>query len=314
MYHYMLRRYLDPAFGKWALADIREKHIRAWRKQQLDSRASQTSVAKAYRLFKAIMNTAVDDGLIRRNPCRIKGAGLDRSPERPILTMRQVFDLAGVVAPRYRTLVLLATFASLRWGELAALRRKDIDLDAGTVRIERSLTELVGGGYHFGQPKSAAGRRAVALPDIIVPDLTWHLARFTADDDDALVFTSQAGMPLHHANFRRRYWLPALTKAGLAGVHFHHLRHTGNDFAAATGATLREMMDRMGHSSTRAALIYMHGSEIRQRQIANTLSELAQQGDHRPALRPGIIGHAAGTEAEAPLGIMREMAGGPRWT
>jgi integrase len=66
-------------------------------------------------------------------------------------------------------------------------------------------------------------------------------------------------------------------KLGLTGVHFHDLRHTGNDFAAGTGATLREMMDRMGHSSTRAALIYMHGSDARQRQIADSLSELARQ-------------------------------------
>lgn len=185
--------------------------------------------------------------------------------------------LATVGLPGYRALVLLATFGSLRFGELAALRRKDIDLDAGVVRIERSLTELTGGGYHFGPPKSAAGRRVVAIPDIITPDLSWHLARFTADDDDALVFTSPTGQPLRHGNFRRRVWLPALTKAGLTGVHFHDLRHTGNDFAAGTGATLREMMDRMGHSSTRAALIYMHASDARQRQIADSLSELARQ-------------------------------------
>lgn len=277
MYRYMLRRYLDPAFGKWAVTDIREGHVRTWRKQQLDAGASPTSLAKAYRLLKATMNTAVDDGLIRRNPCRIKGAGSDRSPERQVLTMHQVFELADVIAPRYRALVLLATFASLRWGELAALRRKDIDLDAGVVRVERSLTELAGGGYHFGPPKSVAGRRVVALADVITPDLTCHLARFAADDDDGLVFTSPTGQPLRHGNFRRRCWLPALTKAGLTGMHFHDLRHTGNDFAAGTGATLREMMDRMGHSSTRAALIYMHGSDARQRQIADSLSKLARQ-------------------------------------
>jgi integrase len=110
----------------------------------LDSGVSTVSAAKAYRLLKAIMNTAVDDGLIRRNPCRIKGAAQDRSPERRALTVRQVFDLADAIDPRYRALILLAVFASLRWGELAALRRTDIDLDAGTVRIARSLNELPG--------------------------------------------------------------------------------------------------------------------------------------------------------------------------
>lgn len=89
------------------------------------------TVAKAYRLLRAILNTAVEDGLIRRNPCRIKGAGIERSPDRPVLTVTQVYALADAIGPRYRVLVLLATFASLRWGELAALRRYDVDLDSG---------------------------------------------------------------------------------------------------------------------------------------------------------------------------------------
>ncbi len=70
--------------------------------------------------------------MIRRNPCRIKGAGQEKSPERPVLTIRQVFALAAAIEPRYRALVLLAVFASLRWGELAALRRGHIDLASGT--------------------------------------------------------------------------------------------------------------------------------------------------------------------------------------
>jgi integrase len=77
------------------------------------------------------MNTAVDDGLIRRNPCRIKGAGSEDSPERPVLTVRQVYALADAVGPRYRALILLATFTSLRWAELAALTPHDIDAASG---------------------------------------------------------------------------------------------------------------------------------------------------------------------------------------
>jgi hypothetical protein len=69
------------------------------------------TVAKAYRLFKAILSTAVDDGLIRRNPCRIKGAGQERSPERPVLTMRQVFDLADRTASAWES-------AGADWGPL----------------------------------------------------------------------------------------------------------------------------------------------------------------------------------------------------
>ena len=106
------------------------------------------------------------------------------------------------------------------------------------------------------------------------------------------MFTSPSGQPLQHENFRCRYWLPALKQAGLADLHFHDLRHTGNTLAATAGATLRELMDRMGHDSERAALIYLHGSDARQQAIADTLSQLARDELNRakqpsPAGLPG---------------------------
>jgi integrase len=298
VYRYVLRRHLIPALGPRPVADIREAHVRRWRKGLLDAGVSPTSVAKAYRLLKTILNTAVDDGTIRRNPCRIRGAAQDRSPERTVLTLRQVGQLAEAIHPRYRALVLLAVFGSLRWGELAALRRGDLDLELCTVRVERSLSELPGSGFFYGPPKSAAGRRVVAFPDMIRADLTRHLAAFASPGDDALIFTSPTGAPLRHGNFRCRYWLPALVRCGLTTIHFHDLRHTGNTLTAGTGATLRELMDRMGHSSTRAALIYLHGSDARQREIAASLGKLAgkELKGRRRASRKAPNGEASGTQ------------------
>jgi integrase len=169
-------------------------------------------------------------------------------------------------------MVLLTVFASLRWGELAALRRYDIDLEAATVRIARQLSEL-GGVLSFSPPKTNAGLRTVIIPDVIMPELTSHLDRFTDPAEDALIFTSPEGAPLRHSNFRRRVWLPALKAAGLSPIHFHDLRHTGNDLAADTGASLRELMDRMGHSTSRAAMIYLHSKDERQRAIADAISK-----------------------------------------
>ena len=275
-YRSVLSRHLLPAFGAHAVGDIREPHVRRWRKSLADGGVGQPTMAKAYVLLKAILSTVVDDGMIRRNPCRIRGFSAGQSPERPLITMRQVFELAAAINPRYRALVLLAAFGSLRWGELTALRRIDLDLDARTVRVERSLTSLPGGGHAFGPPKSAAGRRTVVIPAVIVPELVRHLEQFPAVGDD-LVFTGQGGEPLHHGNFRRRVWLPAVAAAGLPGIHLHDLRHAGNTFTANAGANLRELMQRMGHSSTRAALIYLHGGDQRQRTIADTVSDMAQQ-------------------------------------
>jgi integrase len=134
------------------------------RKSLVDAGTGEVTVAKAYRLLKAILNTAVDDGLIRRNPCRIKGAGQERSPERPVLTIRQAFGLADAIDQRYRALILLAVFGSLRWGELAALRQRHIDPATGTLRVEVSVVELVDGSLVTGPPKSTAGKRIVFLP------------------------------------------------------------------------------------------------------------------------------------------------------
>jgi hypothetical protein len=136
-------------------AEIKDAHVRSWRKKLLDSGVSTVTTAKAYRLLKAILNTAVDDGIIRRNPCRIKGAGQEASAERPVLTIAEVYALADAINPRYRALVLLGTFASLRWAELAALQPSDIDLELWTIRVDRQLIEQLGGGSPSGRPSPA---------------------------------------------------------------------------------------------------------------------------------------------------------------
>jgi hypothetical protein len=125
---------------------------------------------------------------------------------------------------------------------------------------DADLTELPGGRYQFGPPKSEAGRRVVAFPVAIVPDLTWHLARFTMAGDDSLVFTSPTGAPLRHGNFRRRDWLTARKAAVVADIHFHDLRHTGNHLTAEAGATLRELVGPDGplHRPYRSGLPARH--------------------------------------------------------
>jgi integrase len=69
--------------------------------------------------------------------------------------------------------------------------------------------------------------------------------------EDGLLFTSPEGKTLRYDNFRHRVWYPALAAAGIPRIHFHDPRHTGNQLAADAGASLRELMDRMGHSTAR---------------------------------------------------------------
>jgi integrase len=232
-------------------------------------------VAKAYRLLKAIMTTAVDDQLIRTNPCRIKGAGEEKSPERPVLPLSQVFVLADAFADHhYRLLVLLAVFSSLRWGELAALRRRHIDTTASLIRIEVAVVELTNGALVTGLPKSEAGVRWVSIPPFLLFDVIGHLEQFTGSAENCLVFTGPKGAQLRRSNFTRQ-WRKALEAAGMTGIHFHDLRHTGNTPADEAGGSLRELMDRMGHSTTRAALIYQHRTSLRDKVIADEIDRRA---------------------------------------
>src|SRR5580704_17584093 len=110
-----MRAHSQEAFGSTTIAGITEADVRRWRADMLSAGVTPVTAAKAYRLLRAIMATAVDDGLIRRNPCRIKGASVEKSPERPVLTIGEVYALADAIGPRYRALILLACFCSLRW-------------------------------------------------------------------------------------------------------------------------------------------------------------------------------------------------------
>jgi len=264
-----------------SIGDIRQEHVRAWRAAELKTGPQHNppfgpvTVAKAYRLLRAILNTAVADKRIRENPCQIKGADKESSPERPVLSVPEVYRLADAIAPRYRALVLLATFGNMRWGELAGLRRRYLDLDGRCVRIVETVYEF--GQLVKGTPKSEASKRKTTLPELIMPELRRHLEMYSAPGPDGFVFVGVKGGQLRRSNFSKP-WARALAKAGLPGdLHVHDLRHTGNTLASEAGASLGELMNRMGHSSTRAARIYLHTREEREQQLAATLDKMARR-------------------------------------
>jgi integrase len=271
------RLHIVPFLGAKPVGEMSTELVRWWRAALLSEGRTEIRVAKAYKLLRSIMYTAVDDGRAKRNPCRIKGADQEHSPERPIATVVEVFALADVMTPRFRVFVLAAAFTGLRWGELIALRRRDIDLDKPAVRVPRKLAQLNSGAIVEGPTKSAAGVRTVALPDLILADLRSHLDEHVQAGPDALVFVGEKGAVLKRGNWRRSVkWAESVKKAGLPeGFRFHDLRHTGNHLAAAAGASTRELMHRMGHGSTRAALIYQHATSDRDLEIAKELSRRA---------------------------------------
>ncbi len=178
---------------------------------------------------------------------------------------------------RYKALILLAAFASLRWGEVTALRRSDLDVTAGTVRVQVAFIERSNGQMIVGPPKSRAGLRTATIPAAILPDLAAHLTMYVKPGPDALVFTGIKGGPLRRSGFNKLTgWLHIVTWLGVPGPHFHDLRHTGNTLAADMGVSLRNLMARMGHDSERAALIYQHEARGADRRITDAIDSHVQ--------------------------------------
>jgi len=281
LYESELRRHVLPAFGKLALSQVTTAKVRTWN-AELAGRAPVTA-AKCYRLLRAILATAVDDGKLHSNPCTIKRAGLERAPERRIPTLDQLDALASALPERYRALVYTAAYAGLRFGECSALRRERVDLVHGTIAVTEQAQRVSGQGRIIGLPKSDAGKRTVAMPGALVSMLEDHLTRFVDPEPAALVFTGEHGAPLERSNWSTRF-AKARKAAELEEVRFHDLRHLAGTMAAQTGATTRELMARLGHSSPRAALTYQHATAERDHAIAAGLDLLIAAA--RPAGRP----------------------------
>ena len=277
LYASLLKLHIRPVLGTVEIARITPSMVRSWYAELSgDDGPGRATAARCYRLLRTIMNTAVTDELMVKNPCQVKGAGAERSPERPVITVLQVQALADVIAPRFRAAVLLASYCSLRRGEILALRRGDVDLLHGTVTVRRAVVSLATGELFMGDPKTAAGRRTIAIPDVIVPALEDHLTSHVAVPPDSLLFTGEKGGPLR-PHVLQAAWDKARRQTGLQYLHFHDLRHSGNTWAAATGASTAELMARMGHASAAAALRYQHATADRDRAIASALSSLGER-------------------------------------
>jgi integrase len=138
------------------------------------------------------------------------------------LTAEEVSLLADAIDRQYRAFILTAAYTGCRFGELAGLRRHRLDLARRTLTVAESLAE-VNGYVHITPPKTAAGRRRIALPQSLCKELAEHLKEWPPSSD-GLVFTAQRGGPLLNRNFRDRIWLPAVRGSVGEPMRFHDLR------------------------------------------------------------------------------------------
>lgn len=291
-YDKLLEEHIVPTFGSMPIGSITADDVRTWH-AKLGAK-TPTLRAHCYGLLRTIMGTAMSDGKIKVNPCVIRGAGSARRVHkiRPA-SLDEIATITQEMPEQYRAMVLLAAWCALRFGELTELRRRDIiiveptddDLAAakasgaevpepyGVVRVERAVVR-VEEGFQVTTPKSDAGRRDVEIPPHLLPAVKDHLERFVGPENGALLFPAASGRHLAPASLYRQFY-KARSVAKRDDLRWHDLRHSGAVLAAATGATLAELMARLGHSTPQAAMRYQHAAQGRDRQIAKLLSKLA---------------------------------------
>lgn len=270
-YAQLLRDHIATAFGPVVIGEITPVSVRAW---HAGLKTGPTARAHAYGLLRTILGTAVADDVIPANPCRVRGAGQSkRAKQIAPATLSELETIAKSVPGKYVLMILLASWCALRFGELAELRRSDIDVRKHLVHVRRGVTRTLGRRV-VGDPKSEAGKRTVAIPPHLMPMVKDHLRDHVKAGQDALIFPAAHGGHLAPATLYRVYY-PAREAAGRPDLRFHDLRHTGATLAAVSGATLKELMARLGHSTPAAAMRYQHAAADRDKAIAEALSKLA---------------------------------------
>jgi integrase len=269
-----LRKHILPSFAERPIAAVRPSEVQAWVKGRSSVLAPAT-VEVAYRYLAAIFRFAVEDGLITTTPCRnIKLPKIERLPVEP-LTTEQVWALIDAMPERYRALVILAAGSGLRQGEALGLTVPRVDFLRRSLRVEEQLLLLTYQPPYLAPPKTAASRRVVPLPPIVLESLAAHIAAFPPGPWQ-LVFTDEKGGPILRNRFSERVFRPAANAAGLPkGRTFHDLRHYYASLLIRHGESVKVVQSRLGHASAKETLdTYSHlwpDSEDRTRQAVETV-------------------------------------------
>jgi integrase len=284
-YQDLLDDHLVGTFGNRQLASITAKDVREWHAGTLTDKPTMRS--HAYSLLRTILASAVNDDLIDANPARIVGAGrATRVHKIRPASVPEIAALTAEMPERLQLMVLLASWCALRFGETVELRRRDVDLSAEVIRIRRAAVrvkqtgELQDGAryqYLTTTPKSEASVRDVSIPPHLVPVIEEHLAKHVGPGRDSLLFPAAHGRHLQPSTLMR-HWYKARIKLKRDDLRWHDLRHSGAVLTAASGATIAELMARLGHSTPAAAMRYQHASQARDKEIAALLSKMAANG------------------------------------
>lgn len=286
-YRSLMRVHVLPTLGEIQLRQLTPADLDLWMAELRKLPASRYAGApvngvapNAGRALRGCLNAAVKAGHLETSPFT---SPIPRSSRvRPgdddddMITPAQVAALAAAMPEPWRIAVPLAAWTQLRLGEVLGLQRRDLvhldDPAHATLRVRRQLNAKTS-PVSFTPPKSDAGRRDVAIPAAMLPELREHLAEHAAPGPDGLVLThpDRPGGYVPQSSFDAA-WRAARKAAGLPGLRFHDLRAVGLTQIAAAGATAAELMARGGHTSLAVAIKYQRATAERDRALAARLS------------------------------------------
>lgn len=321
-YESILRRRVVPAFGDRRLSHITHDDVQAFVdgvKRANGEPLAPNTVLRIYNVLRRVFRHAKKAQMLKVNPCEdIDLPSKGRRPPMRYLEPGEVKQLADAVPEHYRTAVYVAAWCGLRAGELWALRRSDIDLLRGTLRVDEAIKEvtaeqttdapseqLLTPSLAIGPPKSAASNRTFTMPEPIVRLLREHLSRPLpgGDGPEAFVFTTPSGLPIRHGMFYSRVFrgaiagrqdrkgnviIPALWPEGhrLHGLRWHDLRHTCASLSLAVTESLHVVKERLGHEDIQTTVnIYGHLVPSVDKAVADGLGRLFDAAEKQDRTR-----------------------------
>lgn len=283
-YQSYLNRQFYPFFGDMPMNKILPSHVQEWVTTAAADGLSPTSIRKYHMMLHSVFRRAVRDRIITFNPCEETELPKVVTQRRRTLTPNEYRRVLAAVPDKYRLMVQVAVETGLRWGELIALRPRQLDFEHRTLTVEETIVEVPKRAAPNGQrmvvkpyPKDNEWRR-MGLRPALLDQLRDHVAEHDIGPDD-LLFATRDGTPISRNTFRTRVWKPAIAASGVDfPVRIHDLRHAHASWLLAGGADLKSVMDRMGHSLIQTTQKYLHALPDADQRNLDAFTRIADLG------------------------------------
>ena len=254
-YEQIVRVHLKPALGKKKVKSLTPTHVRGLYRHKLDNGSSPRTVQYIHTTLRKALKDAVSDGLIPRNATDgIKAPRPKKKEIKPLSPVQARAFLEAVRGDRLEALYVLAIHRGLRQGELLGLRWEDVDLEAGTLQVRRTLS-LTKSGHVFEPPKNGKGRSLELTQDVsnaLKRHLTGQLEEIEASGDNyqdqGLIFPGEKGQPMRPWTLTRKLER-VIERAGLPRIRFHDLWHTCATLLLSKGVHPKFVQELLGHAT-----------------------------------------------------------------